>query len=193
MYNHVCLSLLYFCTIIQKGSPITDTGENIINAEETKETSLQKAAYLSVIEGMTEGDALLSVGFTYHDAKDPLLCQEVKMRCCEIRLATGFMSLYSRAIDDQKSLMSRKSTGLNSSNDINDVRDKQLGVQSLHARLDEVAFIITHLHSIDVTSETIERELKFAGFTEEEISDSRNIIYINIKSRLEKCKFVFLQ
>ena len=142
---------------------------------------------------MTEGDALLSVGFTYHDAKDPLLCQEVKMRCCEIRLATGFMSLYSRAIDDQKSLMSRKSTGLNSSNDINDVRDKQLGVQSLHARLDEVAFIITHLHSIDVTSETIERELKFAGFTEEEISDSRNIIYINIKSRLEKCKFVFLK
>jgi len=118
------LVLIVFCAIIQKGSPIIDSGENIINAEETKETSLQKAAHLSVIEGMTEGDALLSVGFTYHDAKDPLLCQEVKMRCCEIRLTTGFKSLYSCAIDDQKSLMSRKANGLTLNDEINDVRDK---------------------------------------------------------------------
>ncbi len=45
---------------------------------------MQKTAYLSVIEGMTEGDALLSVGFTYHDAKDPLFCQEVK--CVVVKL-----------------------------------------------------------------------------------------------------------
>ena len=80
-------------------------------------------------------------------------------------------------------MVSRKSTSLNSNFNINNLFAERLGLKSLNERLDEVAKIISYF-SFEVSSETIRRQLKIAGFNEDEISDSRNVIYVNIRSRL---------